>query len=177
MNQLCWYVEDIDFDLKFFKNGKDDDFDYRILMNDNIIVDKNSSTFKKILNIMKKYHHIYEMNTHERNSLIEDYNVQYEEFEDDIDEEYSILFREIENELFAVCSNRYELCNYVIYIMYNNFKNKSKAIMWNICGKEIVNNLKDRFKVAYFPVESDREHGVKYLDKYYELKEVKLDNI
>ena len=177
MNQLCWYVEDIDFDLKFFKNGKDDDFDYRILMNDNIIVDKNSSTFKKILNIMKKYHHIYEMNTHERNSLIEDYNVQYEEFEDDIDEEYSILFREIENELFAVCSNRYELCNYVIYIMYNNFKNKSKAIMWNICGKEIVNNLKDRFKLAYFPVESNREHGVKYLDKYYKLKEVKLDNI
>jgi len=174
MNQLCWYVEDIDFDLKFYKQKYE--FDYRILMNDDIVIDTNSNMFNDILKVLKKYHYVYELNANEIDTL-ENYEDYYEDIEENIDEEYSILFKEIENELFAICFNKYELCNYVIYIMYNYFKRKSKGIMWSICGKEIVDNLKRKYKIAYFPVESNSKNGIKYLDKYYELKGVEIDNI
>jgi len=170
LNQLCWYVEDVDFNLKYFKRNVD--FDYRILMNKNIIVDTDSNLYKKIYETLKKYYRIYELNSFEREIINEEFQEQEEE---EIDEELSILFSEIETDLFNVCSNSQELCNYIIYIMYNKFKNKTKAIMWNICGRDIVENLKLNGRLAVFPVESNVSEGVEYLGKYYKLEEVIID--
>lgn len=172
MNELAWYVENIDFDLKFYKYNND--FDYKILMSNMISIDSNSDMYKKIKNILKKYHQIYELNTHERKLINEDYDMGYNFDEDDdvYDQEYKVLFEEVETELLGVCPNKRELCDYMIHIMYNCFKNKSKAILWNVCGDEIVNNLKNKTNKAYYPVESDAENGVEYLGKYYKLKEV-----
>jgi hypothetical protein len=50
MNQLCWYVEDVDFDLKFFKLEKK--FDFSIFINDSFEIQENSNTFKRISNIL-----------------------------------------------------------------------------------------------------------------------------
>ena len=174
MNELVWYVEKADFNLKFFKT--DNDFDYTILMN-NTFINTNSDIYNKLLNCLKKYHNIYELNTHERKTMEEDYG--YLEDEDSRNNDYSILFKEIENELFAICSNKYELCNYIVHIMYNHFITKSKAIMWNICGEEIVNNLKCKNNKAYFPIETlkNDENGKEYLGKYYKLQEVQIDSI
>jgi hypothetical protein len=70
------------------------------------------------------------------------------------------------------------LCNNIIHIMYSKYKYKSKAILWNICGDEIINNLKEKNKKAYFPIESNQDDGVEYLGKYYKLQEVEnIDNI
>lgn len=176
MNELCWYVEDADIDFKFFKDDKM--FDYTLLLNDDYKININSNIYNKIDKILGKYHHIYEMNIHERKSMSEDDQYLYEFSEDDIKDEFSLLFKEIENDLFLICSNKYELCNYVVYITYNRFKNKSKAIMWNTCGEEIVDNLKRKNKKAYFPSETTKELGVEYLGKYYFLQEVDIiDNI
>ena len=173
MNELTWYAEDIDFDLKFFKS--DSYFDYTVLMDNNISIDINSQLYRNIFECLKKYHTIYELNTHENKSLEENYG--YLEDEETRNNEYSILLKEIENDLFYICSNKNELCNYVIHIMYNHFKNKSKAIMWNICGEEIINNLKNKNNIAYFPVETYKEYGKEYLGKYYKLQGVEIDNI
>lgn len=176
LNELCWYVEDSDFDLKFFKDK--DDFDYKILMDDDITINSQSNMCKKILSVLKKYHTIYELNTHERKYMSEDFEYVYGVDDEENDKEYTILFKEIENELFNVCSNKSELCNYLVYIMYNEFKNKSKAILWNICGNEIIQNIKKRNNKAYFPVEFNESDSVEYLGKYYKLMEVNtIDNI
>lgn len=181
MNQLCWYVESIDFDLKFFRQKEK--FDYRILMNDEIEIDKNSEVYANVLSILKKYHHVYRINTRNRNRVFEEYDIyendkiDKDEFYKDIDEEHFILFDEAKNDLFSVCSSKKELCNYVIEISYKHFKSKSKGILWAVCGKEIVNNLKSKYKIAYFPVRTDAKNGVEYLDRYYTLKGVEIDNI
>ena len=171
MNQLCWHVEDVDFDLKFFKSSID--FDYTILLNEKYPVDLKSELHKSIYETVKKYHYIYELNTQERKMMVEDYDY-HEDSEADKDDELSILFGEIENELFHACSNRYELANHMVYIMYNCFKNKSKALMWNICGKEIADNLREKSGTASFPIETSEENGVEYLGKFYELQEVNV---
>jgi hypothetical protein len=174
-NELCRYVEDVDFDIKYIKDEKV--FDYTILMNKNIQVNKNSLVYNKIFSILKKYHSIYELNTHERKYIQEDYENESDDEKKEKDK-FSILFGEIEKELFSVCSNKHELCNNIVYIMYNEFKSKSKAILWNICGNEIIANLKSKSNKAYFPIETTMEDGVEYLGKYYGLQEVEtIDNI
>lgn len=175
LNELCRYVEDIDFDIKYIKN--DDIFDYIVLMDENIAINPKSLVYQKVLSTLKKYHDIYELNTHERKYIEEDYENEVDS-EDEEKDKFSILFGEIEKELFKACSNKFELCNIVIYIMYHEFKGKSKAILWNICGNEIVANLKKKSNKAYFPVESNPADGVEYLGKYYKLQEVEtIDNI
>jgi len=173
MNTLCRYVEDVDFDIKYLKG--DTEFDYTVLMNKDIIVNKQSLVYQKVFGVLKKYHSIYELNTHERKYIEEDYENESDSKEEEKDK-FSILFGEIEKELFNVCSNKLELCNNIIYIMYNEFKNKSKAILWNICGNEIISNLKGNSNKAYFPIETNKEdaNGVEYLGKYYKLQEVEI---
>jgi hypothetical protein len=175
MNELAWYVEGADFDLKFYKDNND--FDYTILMDDNYQVNSNSEMYRNIKTELKKYHQIYELNTHERKNIAEDYNFgqDFDENETNAyDQEYRVLFQEIENSLYKICSNEKELCNYVIHIMYNCFQNKSKSILWNICGSQIVSNLINKAVKAYFPVESTNDKGIEYLGKYYELQEVDM---
>lgn len=174
MNVLCKYVEKADFDLKFFKSYVP--FDYTVLLNKHIQIDRSGELYQQLLSVIKKYHNIYEMNVNERRFLEEDYS--YVGDVEDEDDEYSTMFNTIENELFELCSNKHELCNYIIDIMYNAFKSKSKAILWNICGKEIVENLKAKNLTAYFPVETDTDYEIEYLGKKYKLQEVlSLDNI
>mgnify|MGYP007050225642 CR=1 FL=1 len=160
--------------LKFFKSSVP--FDYTVLLNKHIQIDRSGELYQQLLSVIKKYHNIYEMNVNERRFLEEDYS--YVGDVEDEDDEYSTMFNTIENELFELCSNKHELCNYIIDIMYNVFKNKSKAILWNICGKEIVENLKAKNLTAYFPVEADADYEIEYLGKKYKLQEVlSLDNI
>jgi hypothetical protein len=175
MNELAWYVENIDFDLKFYKYNND--FDYTLLMSNKTIIDINGEMYRNIKNLLKKYHQIYELNTHERKNIEEDYEFGYEFNEDEVntyDQEYKIIFQELENELYKVCSNKRELCDNIIYIMYTSFHNKSKSILWNLCGAEIVENLKSKSDKAYYPVESEDNTGVEYLGKYYRLEEVDM---
>ena len=173
MNELCRYVENVDFDIKYEKD--ESIFDYTILMNKDILVNQQSLVYQKVLNVLKKYHSIYELNTHERKYIEEDYENESDSDEEEKDK-FSILFGEIEKELFNVCSNKLELCNNIVYIMYNEFKNKSKAILWNICGNEIISNLKVKSSKAYFPVKTTIEdvNSVEYLGKYYKLQEVEI---
>lgn len=175
MNQLAWYIEDIDFDLKFFKKEKE--FDYTILMDSTYKVNSDSKIYKKILNVLKKYHRIYELNVHEKRNMIETFDY-YEEDEDD--QELSFLCNEIENELLALCSNKLELADYMISIAYNELKNKSKSILWNVCGEQVVENLKRKSEKGYYPIETtpDDYDSYEYLGKYYKLQEENIfDNI
>ena len=167
INLLCWYVEDADFNLKYLKQKNS--FNYKLVMNSDIFVDVESELYQKIYDTLKKYFQIYELNIFEKDIMNEEFQ---EDDDEEFEEELSILFNEIENDLFSVCSNRQELCNYVVHIMYNRFKNKTKAIMWNICGREIVENLKAKKKTAVFPIEVNKGDGIEYLNKWYKLEEV-----
>lgn len=175
LNVLCWHVENIDFDLKY--RPKENDFDYSMLMNEKIQVDTDSDLYKGVQSILEKYHIIYEMFTHERKTA-DDYfymAINESDEEEDLSDEFAMLFNEIESDLYFICSNRSELCNYVIHVMYNKFKRRSKAIMWNIFGKEILENIKSKSKNAVFPIESNCDEGVEYLGRWYRLKDVMVN--
>ena len=178
MNRLCRLIEDVDFDLKFYRTKEN--FDYTVLMNENIKVDTESSMYKKICEVIKKYYSAYELYINKTENILSNYDFGidfYEEDEDVYDDNgINTLFNEVENSLYNICSNKVELCNYFVHIMYNKFHNKSKSLLWAICGDQILDNLKKRTNIAHIPIEVQNGDGFEYLGKFYRLQEGVLDD-
>ena len=178
MNRLCRLIEDVDFDLKFYRTKEN--FDYTVLMNENIKVNTESSMYKKICEVIKEYHSTYELYINKTENILSNYDFGidfYEEDEDVYDDNgINILFNEVENSLYNICSNKVELCNYFVHIMYNKFHNKSKSLLWAICGDQILDNLKKRTNIAHIPIEVQNGDGFEYLGKFYRLQEGVLDD-
>jgi len=61
-----------------------------------------------------------------------------------------------------------EICDYCIDIFYNEFKNRSKDLLWNTFYRQIIKNL-DKGVIT---VPMRDEGGTFYLDNYYSLYQV-----
>ena len=164
MNYLSKYIENIEFDNKWAK--KQDNFDYNILISNEYIID-DKNLIKKIISLLKEF---------DKSQKISILNREYAE--DIIDEEeyndslFSYLFELYEEKLLNICSNKQKLSDYVVYVYYNYFKNKSKSLMWNVFSDEILHSVKSKSKKICYPVRD--ESGVEYLGRRYILKEVDL---
>jgi hypothetical protein len=86
---------------------------------------------------------------------------------------YGFMFESLSSNLYKIVSNKRELCDCVIYVMYKCFKTYKKNILWDIFGEQIVENLKNKSHKMSYVCES--EDGVEYLGKHYTLVEVDLD--
>lgn len=161
MNTLSKYVEDMEFDNKWKINKEG--FDYHILLSDKYdINDKKLIT--SISKIIKEFNKSQVINIIKSDYIDENTN---EEFEDN---SFRYLFEYYENKLLKLCSNKEKLADYVIYVFYNKFSNKSKSLMWNVFGENIVNNIKHKSKTVCFPIRD--ENGTEYLGQRYSLKEI-----
>ena len=76
------------------------------------------------------------------------------------------------NKMFKICSNAFELTNYLVEIFYCEYKNSNKDILWNSFGEYIFNNVKNKNdKPILFPI-SNNKGNIIYLNKKYKLKRV-----
>lgn len=167
MNQLAWYVEDIQFDNTFRK--KADGFDYHILMSKNEI-NKKSATYNEVIRILTRY--FSDFRSIQYQNVVNDTFItgafEYENV-------YPFLYSILKNQLFDVCSNEEELCDTVIYVTYEKFPSKDRDFLWSIFGERIIENMRSKAEKIW--IVSESEDGKEYLGNKYKLIGVDNPNV
>ncbi|CAG7839933.1 hypothetical protein CLOHAE12215_01349 [Clostridium haemolyticum] len=166
MNNICKYIESIDFDIKHKINANQHEDIHLILMrNENIV---NKDTYNKILKEYKSFK--------KEIKLIKSVqtNMGKNKYDESQEQSVNVVYEKFKNIMNGLCSNTYELVDYLIHIFYVEFKNDNKNLLWNCYGDIIFQNVKDKNqKQILFPM-PNKKGDIKYLNKYFKLMEVDI---
>ncbi|MBE7896247.1 hypothetical protein G7L40_19895 [Paenibacillus polymyxa] len=168
MNNVCKYIESIDFSIK------EKIHTYDLEVKNHLKSDKvhwNELTFKKVARNIKRYNRKVSdsgnLNMHSVGM-----NNKYDSYTDN---QRSIQLDYLKDIMDDICTNHEELVNYLIELAYSDKPKMKKNLLWELYGNILFNNVKRKSKnIVYFPFPS--AHGnIEYLNKKYELREVNLD--
>jgi hypothetical protein len=165
MNNICKYIESVDFDIKNKICAKEEDT-HNLLMRYNDIV--NQDTYNEVITIYKDFRkQLSELNSIKFSGSKNKYN-------GDLQQESLDIYTIFKNELEKVCSNVYELVDYLIKIFYEDFKGANKDILWNCYGNVIFENIKIKStQPVMFPF-PNKDGDIEYLNENFKLEEVIL---
>jgi len=169
MNNLCKYIESINFDIRNkLKTNNDDDI-YKYYLNDKFTF--NQDIYNRVITELDIFFKL------SRTSWISGKNQKKQKNKDDDSDEtipFELYTENLYNTLNKICSNVYEITNYVIRYFYDYKPSSNKDILWSMYGKYIFNNLKSKNKnICFFPF-PDTDGNILYLGKKYTLREVNL---
>ena len=138
-NRICKRFEQ-EFDGYLGKHSASEDFNYEIMKSG---IEYSKSQYTSILRLFEDY-----------NRRVRDYTIYANRERIDSDEVFShtqMMRAEFRSACDIVCSNSKCLCDILLDICYR--RSCTKNFVWNMCGKEIVNNLleKNDHKIC-FPV-------------------------
>ena len=166
MNRICKYIESVDFKIKQ-KVRSSHDFDYKSLMSPNFTINKKlyikikdevESTFKswdeKAKNSIG--------NNIEKNSIHDNVSKKF-----DREVEYVLLKSRLED----IVSNEEQLTNHLIYLFYEDKPSLSKTTLWNLVGKQIFENIKNKTQYFYFPIKNSNG-SLKFLYENYSIERI-----
>lgn len=162
MNNICRYIEGINFDLKNKIKSLDIEDDYRVFMRyDNI----SKKLYKSVLNEYKNL-----------KSKRVDYFFSDENMEDSSDLGVKVdgdteFFRD---RFLSLSNDVYEILDCLIYVYYVEYPKSNKHMLWNMFGKQIFDNVRDKTKTLRMPV-LDEDGDLEYLGNKFKIKEVILD--
>ena len=141
MNKICWHVEEVFQKVKL--DTSKTEFDKEILKSPNVeykrsMAKKVSTLYEQYIDDLKKF---YQTSVKQKMSSNERADIE------------NRLTERFKNDLLVVCTNEETLCNIMIDICYSS--NKSKYVVWNVCGEQIIKNLLKRNKgqISY-PIQS-----------------------
>jgi hypothetical protein len=149
VNRICWKIED---EFKNMDVLPDADFDYHILTSDatytkaeyRLIEELHTEYMHTIRNIKKQY------------AIRDDNDVN-----NDMVSDLFIAKEAWREKCLSVCSNEKVLTNILLEICYNS--SGSKAMVWDVCGEQIICNLLEKngytFKFPQRDVNGDIEFG------------------
>lgn len=166
MNMLCRYIEDTDFKLKQKVKTKNKDFDYHLLMNNEVeITLKDKLAVKQF---MKQYMADLAEKVKETltDKLMKNSKTTEETIKKDIQWQRKYLIREQE----AKISNIDVFVNAFVELAYTDHDNW-KTQLWNSYGNVLFENLKRNSGTIYYPFK-DEKGSIEYLGEKFELKEV-----
>lgn len=170
MNKICKYIEGVDFQIKK-KVRSSQDFDYRILLGNNFIL--NKSLYNEIKEELERTFKIWDETRREaenkkyrRNNTLKD----EEKAKFDKDMEFSVL----KNKLLEICSNEEKLVNHLIYYYYVDKPSANKGILWALAGKQIYENLKLKVNSYYFPIKN-KNGSLKFLYENYSIEKIDIN--
>lgn len=169
MNNLCKYIESINFNIKEKLKMKDIEDFYTLYKHDGIV--ENEELYKVLFKEVKKF-----------NKSIRDagnmgiYNNNYnEKYNQDLGTEINSQYEEFRKTMNDLCSNIYELVNYLVRIFYVDYPSANKDLLWNTYGKYMFNNIKRKVKTPIlFPI-PDGNGDIEYLGFKYLLQEVSIE--
>ena len=166
MNRLCKYIESINFNIKEKLKTDDKEDIYKLYMND--AIPKDNDKYNEVLteykSFMKELRDLGNMGINSDSSK--------EKYDEDLGREVNNIYESFQNRMLKICSNAYELTNYLVEIFYCEYKGSNKDILWNTFGKYIFENIKRKnMKPVLFPIPNDNGDIV-YLNKKYKLEEV-----
>lgn len=162
MNKICWHVEEVFKQVKL--DTRKTNFDKEILKSPNV-------TYKK--SMAKKVEALYDQHIADLKKF---YQTSAKE-KMSSDERSTIegrITEDFKDRLLSVCNNEEVLCNAMIDVCYSS--NKSKYIVWSVCGEQIIKNLlqKNNGQISY-PIQSpDGEFNFKGMAFTMHSKESKL---
>ena len=142
MNKICWHVEETFKQIKL--DTKSLEFDKTILKSNEVVYKK--SMYKKVESLYQDY--IQQMKKfYQTSGKVKLSSNERAEIEANMQEQFK-------HNLLQVCLNEEVLCNIMIDICYGS--NKSKHIVWSVCGEQIIKNLLNKNEgVISYPVQSD----------------------
>lgn len=164
MNNICKYIESIDFDVKN-KIKKEDNKDiYLILMRNKDII--NTETFNNILNAYNEFRKsIRQLNTIKKSG-------QYNKYDETKAYEIDNIKNELREKMCNICSNIFEIVDCLIYICYVKYPSLNKDLLWNTYGNIIIQNLIDKNQLPIkFPIKNE-DGNIEYLNKKFALEEI-----
>ena len=163
-NKIAWMVEDHFRDVSLLY--KSEPFDCELLKNPNIKY--NIDTYLKVEKIKNEYDKVVQ------NSLKARIREMGDTFE--ANEYKDVLLENFEKELETICVSRDVLCNVLIDVCYGT--NKSKSLVWDICGDTMIKNLlSHKGNVLSFPLQSeDGDFTYKGLTFKMEVVEFEIDS-
>ena len=178
INQLCWYLETIDFNLKYNVKKVDCEKFYPVFIDSSI--KKDNDRFEKMVELYKEfnkkknnhYMKVARSNYKNKGRSVGTYNENENDYCNALDEFYTL----IRNKAYEICSNQNELANYAAEIVYILNPTKEKDFAWNVTKEGLMDNIKKNRKINITLPVRDKD-GEDYLGQKYILKGLYGDNI
>ena len=161
MNKICRRFEQ-EFDGFVGKESADSDFDYQIM--------KSGCEYSPTqLNAIKRLYQNY--NSELQNIIIGNSRRSRTDI-DELNESFAELRKRFVAECCAVCSNEEVLCEILLDICYQ--RSNTKKFVWDICRKQIINNLVHRNNgVIQVPIK-DESGSLVYCGNHFKMYEVAI---
>lgn len=170
MNNICHHIEDIDFHIKQ-RVRTSASFDYKILQSSDVKPDKK--TYKRIQELVTNTFKEWEEKTkfHKQTKIEKSMNDAATQYKFERDVECAILKGNLE----GIVSNEEQLTNYLVYLFYVDKPGYSKSTLWNLVGRQIYLNIRNKMtnKTFYFPVK-DKDGDMQFLYEDYKIKKITL---
>ncbi|WP_182004690.1 RNA dependent RNA polymerase [Priestia aryabhattai] len=166
MNNICRYIESVDFKIKhLLKTDIDENIHLKYLNDENRIFDE-----EKISDIVSIYSN-YKKIVNQLSSEIK--GDKKSKFNEEIYNEINGQHEKFKNDVLEVMSNEVELVDYLVHIFYKLNPSYNKDLLWNTYGQTIFNNIMKNVSEYMVPVEtSEGDHSIDYLNKKYKLVKV-----
>lgn len=146
-------------------------FDYKIMIDDTIPVDKNK--LEQIRAIFLQYNQESSALTKEfRAGLLKATNKKSRSESYVIDIDWQTFYNSYRLRCFDICPNICELANYAVIICYEYYPKRSKGFLWHIVGEGIIANLKQ--VEEYLPIRDDAG-DYEYLGRRYRMEKIMFD--
>jgi hypothetical protein len=169
MNNLCKYIESVDFGIRnIISNNDNGNFYKSLLSNNNYVFDEKK--YRKIVesfNSHKKKISKLIPSTHTNDSVRNG-------FDEGLEKSINGQYEKLKTRLTETCTNEKELVDYLVYMFYVDQPNSNKEILWNLFGDCLFENVKRNSDGTFSIPIPDEKGEIVYLNNKYSLKEVQL---
>lgn len=168
MNNLCKYIESVDFSINQVLKTETDTDIYNLLMSEpKRVIDENK--YSKIVEIYNKYKNVL----HKLIPIAYENDSQKNDFDEQKERTINGQYETLKYHLIEVCSNEKELVDYLVYLLYVEQPTSNKEVLWSIFGDCLYSNIKNKTDKITIPVLDDNG-DLEYLNKKYTIREVVL---
>lgn len=156
MNKICRRFEE-EFDNYFLKNISEEEFDYCIMKSGQ---EYTTTQYNSIAKLYEQYtKRLQEYMQFSKRERID---------EDESATKRSLMINDFRVECERACSNASQLCDIILDLCYR--RSGSKQFCWDICSKEIIDNLlHNNGNIIYFPVQ-DEDGDIEFCGKKFTLE-------
>lgn len=161
INRICWKIED---EFKSMDVLPDANFDYHILTSG---VTYTKAEFEAIEELYNEYIvSIRKIKKYYANKNDNDAS-------DDMVSDLFLIKETWTEKCLSICSNMKVLTNILLEICYN--ASGSKAMVWDICGEQIINNLLEKNNNTFMFPTKDAFGDIEFDGDYFSIMEVVVD--
>lgn len=173
MNNLCRYIESVDFQIRERIKYNDTENMYELFKNKK--VKKNESTFNSVLDAYNQN----KKRIADSSRLLGQGNSNKLKFDKDTSVEYVHAEYTLKSVMSEVCTNRKELVNYLVEIFYVMYPSSNKTLLWEAYGQTMYENVKRNSKLINKPMFPfpDKDGEIEYLGTKFTVREAKHDEI